>query len=251
MTRPRTLVVAALQCLFAPVLLAQANTQVMVAEKSMPLAAAFQENSYFYLSRIEIPAGSGNKIDQQEHDTVLITLGDGLTLSTRTLPVSMQLEDGEVRYLSRGSGVAVANAGSAAATLIAVELKQHWDPEIRLCSDVSKCTRPIRLGETVIGETISLFTNGFVTAYKHRLERGGTLSSSYFSSRGIDHLLFIALSDLVLSFQGTEVTLKRGQSYACEAASVDVDTLGSEASWVVIRVETPKKQAAGGAAVSW
>ena len=97
------------------------------------------------------------------------------------------------------------------------------------------------MGDASIGETTSLFTNGFITAYRHRIERGGTLSSSYFSPRGKDHLLVIALSEMQANFDGVEETLARGQTYTSEATSVEVRAQTGEAGWIVIRVQTPKK----------
>jgi hypothetical protein len=85
-----------------------------------------------------------------------------------------------------------------------------------------------------------LFTSGFVTAYKHDLLPGGTLSSSYFSSRGKDHLMLVPLTVLRASFDGTEEDLKAGQVYASEAAQVEVTATKLAARWVMLRVETAK-----------
>ena len=94
------------------------------------------------------------------------------------------------------------------------------------------------MGESTIGETTSLFTNGFVTAYRHRLDPRATLASSYFSTKGKDHLLLIALTDLHANFDGSDEALKVGQTYASEATEIDVDDGNSPAGWIVLRVET-------------
>lgn len=166
-------------------------------------------------------------------------LGEGLALSARRVD-TVNLKDGEARFLPVGNPPHLVNSGGGTVAVLIVELKQHWDAEMRVCSEPAKCTRPIRMGEYSIGETTSLFTNGFVTAYRHRLERGGTLSSSYFSTKGKDHLLLIALTDLHVSFDGNDETLKAGQAYASEATGIDVDAATAPVRWVVIRVETPK-----------
>ena len=150
------------------------------------------------------------------------------------------MKDGEARFLAIGSVPRLVNSGSSTVPVLVVELKQHWEVEVRACSEPAKCTRPIRMGEFSIGETTSLFTNGFVTAYQHRLDRGGTLSSSYFSAKGKDHLLLIALTDLHANFDGSDETLKAGQTYASEATGIEVNATNAPARWVVIRVETHK-----------
>jgi len=95
-------------------------------------------------------------------------------------------------------------------------------------------------GPAEIGETTLLFTNGFVMAYRHRLQSGGTLSSSYYSSASRDHLLFIALSDVHASFDGEDEQLKAGQVYTSDATQVEVSAGQTEARWIVVRVNSPK-----------
>jgi hypothetical protein len=199
-----------------------------------------EENQYFRVFRAELGAGAATPIEQHGRDTVLVALGDGLTLSAPKTAESIILKDGEAQFLSRGSGPRVANSANSAVQLLVVELKQHWDAEVRACSEPTKCTRPVRMGELSIGETTSLFTNGFVTGYQHRLDRGGTLSSSYFTARGKDHILIIALTYLQVNLDGSDQELRAGETYGTEATAVEVNAVSAPARWVVIRVETPK-----------
>ena len=93
-----------------------------------------------------------------------------------------------------------------------------------------------------IGTSTSLFTNGFITAYRDRIDRGGTLSTSYYSTKGAHHLMFVALEDLHADFDGTQQDLKRGQVFGSDAEDVEVDAGAHEARWVVIREEVPKSE---------
>lgn len=126
--------------------------------------------------------------------------------------------------------------------MIVVELSRHWDAEMRLCTEPKTCAHPIRVGGFEIGQTTSLFSNGFVTAYRHRMERGGTLATSYYSPKRKHHLLLIAAADLEANFDGSEQKLKRGQVFASDAAEVDVDAGSHDVRWIVIRVEVPTAQ---------
>jgi quercetin dioxygenase-like cupin family protein len=199
-----------------------------------------EENQYFRVSRVQLAAGITTRIDQHGRDIVVLALGEGLALLAPKAAESIILKDGEAQFLSRGIGPRVANSANSTVPLLVVELKQHWDAEVRVCSDSVKCTRSIRMGEFSIGETTSLFTNGFVTGYQHRLDRGGTLNSSYFSARGKDHILIIALTDLQVNLDGSDQALRAGQTYGTEATAVEVNAVSAPARWVVIRVETSK-----------
>jgi quercetin dioxygenase-like cupin family protein len=198
-----------------------------------------EENQYFRVFREQVAKTTAIDVHQHGRDAVIVTLGEGLALPKPKVE-NINLKDGEARFLPVGSPRRLVNSGGGTAAVLIVELKQHWEAGMRVCSEPAKCTRPIRMGEYSIGETTSLFTNGFVTAYRHKLERGGTLSSSYFSAKGKDHLLVIALTDLHASFDGNDETLKAGQAYASEATGIEVDAATAPVRWIVIRVETPK-----------
>jgi quercetin dioxygenase-like cupin family protein len=199
-----------------------------------------EENEYFRVSRADLLPGAVNKVEQHGRDTIILALGEGMTLVTRKSTSPENLKEGDARFLQQGSVPKIANVGSSLPQLLIVELKRHWDVEVRACSEPSTCTRLIKMGDASIGETTSLFSNGFITAQRHRLDPGGTLDSSYFSSRGKDHLLLIALTDLQANFGGTAETLLRGQTYSSDATEIEVNAPKSEARWIVIRLQTPK-----------
>ncbi|HEY1802275.1 MAG TPA: hypothetical protein VGG46_15220 [Terriglobales bacterium] len=197
-----------------------------------------EENPYFRVFRLQITAGAETDLESHGRDAVLIVLGENLALSAQKSGEAASLINGEARFLPMGSISHLTNSGTTTVTALIAEIKQHWASAMHSCSEPAKCTHPIRMGEAMIGETTSLFTNGFVTAYRHRLDPGATLASSYFSTKGKDHLLLIALTDLHANFDGSDEALKVGQTYASEATEIDIDAGGSPAGWIVLRVET-------------
>jgi len=209
------------------------NNPPVTAEKE-----TVEENPYFKVFRLQIPAGTTKTFEFHERDAVLVSLGENLGLITYKPYESASLENGDVRFLPIGSVVHLLNTGNSAVFALIAELKQHWEPPMRTCSEPAKCAHPIRMGESVIGETTSLFTNGFVTAYQHRIDPGATLESSYFSAKGKDHLLLIALTDLNGNFDGSDESLKAGQTYTSEATEVEVNAGKSPTRWIVLRMET-------------
>jgi hypothetical protein len=102
-----------------------------------------------------------------------------------------------------------------------------------------QCSRQIKVGDMVIGETRQLFTKNYVSAYRHELEKGGTLNSSYFTSHGTDHVVFLALTPLTASFAEEQLNLAAGQVYFSNAQGVEVDAYGDRALWVAIRIHAP------------
>jgi len=169
-----------------------------------------------------------------------VPFGEGLILSIGKASEADHLKEGEAQFVPMANPAKVVNSTSTMAQVLIVELKQHWENAVHACSLPSKCKRPIVIGDIPIGETTTLFTNGFVTAYQHRLDKGGTLSSSYFSATGKDHVLLIALSDLHVSFDGSEEVLKAGQAYSSDATQIEVNAVPAAARWVVIRMQIPK-----------
>jgi hypothetical protein len=209
-----------------------------------PLKAASQlveENRYYQVSRLDLPAGSDTQVHQNKRDCVIVVTGEvPVTLVLPKSSEGQQVTNGEARFFPCDADPNIRNSSDRDSQALVIELKQHWDADVRTCAEPMKCSRPIRMGSTEIGETTSLFTNGFITAYRHRVVVRGTLTSSYFSSKGKDHLLFIPLTDLRANFDGTEENLKRSQAYASDATEVEVNADLVEARWIVIRVETPK-----------
>jgi len=206
--------------------------------KSAQLAA---ENAQYRVSRLPLPGGSTTKLVQHGHDVVIVLLGEGpAELKFPNSTHSVNLKDGDARFLESGVNPGLANDGDVSLQAVVIELKQHWEAEVRSCAEPAKCTRPISAEGSEIGETTSLFTNGFIMGYRHHLVAGATLTSSYFSSKGKDHLLLIPLADLKANFDGTSEELKRGQVYPSEATEIEVTAGEHAVSWIVIRVQTPK-----------
>jgi quercetin dioxygenase-like cupin family protein len=231
------------------VLLARGGMAQAGAEEERPpvtgkneTAAASQlleENENFRAVRLDLAKGSTTAIDHPGRDAVIVSFGEGLTLSIGASEAD-HLKDGEAQFVPMAAPAKVVNSMSTMAQVLIVELKQHWENAVHACSLPSKCTRPIIVGDLPIGETTTLFTNGFVTAYQHRLDKGGTLSSSYFSATGKDHVLLIALTDLHVSFDGSEETLKAGRTYSSDATQIEVNAAPAAARWIVIRMQIPK-----------
>ncbi len=148
--------------------------------------------------------------------------------------IVVPISAGAISFVKRGDKFVYDGAGSKGVLL--VELKKHWDAEIRPCSEPSVCVRPIKAGQQVIGETRSIFSNGFISAYAHRMERGGTLTSSYFTSKGSDHIVLIPLTALKVNFSGIDEELKAGTAYSSDSTEVEVTAEGQDVRWVVIRI---------------
>jgi hypothetical protein len=196
------------------------------------------ENPYYSTAKIDLPVDADTQIRQTKRDVVIAVVGGGpLNLIFSKSPNAEQIATDEVRFLARDTNLRILNSGDKPSQALVIELKQHWDAEVRTCVEPS---RPIRMGPNEIGETTSLFTNGFITAHRHRLVVRGTLTSPYYSTKGKDHLLLIPLRNLRANFDGTEENLKQGQAYTSDATEVEVNADLAEARWVVVQVETPK-----------
>jgi quercetin dioxygenase-like cupin family protein len=199
-----------------------------------------EENAFFRAVRLEMPPGTKLAHVNDEFERIIIVLSGETISVTNRASGSTVLTQGNVLYIRKNSLSTLSNSSATNATMIDVGLKQHWDAEVRLCSEPKKCSHTIQAGSSEIGHSTMLFTSGFVTAYRHDLVPGGTLSSSYFSSRGKNHLMLVPLTDLRANFDGTEEDLKAGQVYASEAAQVEVTATKLAARWVMLRVETAK-----------
>jgi hypothetical protein len=210
------------------------------ADTDKPEARLIEENEHYRVLRFDLAGESQASVPQRRTDVIIVAFGDGLSLGSAKDANPEKLADGDVRFFQRPVHPAILHSGDSVSETIVVELKDHWDSEIRPCSQPKTCTHAIRVGGAEIGQTTALFSNGFVTAYRHHMDRGGTLTTSYYSSKGKDHLLVVALANLQANFDGTEQELKRGQVFASDASEVEMDAGSHEVSWVVIRVEVPK-----------
>ena len=215
---------------------------VTTAGKSSPVVEArlIEDSSYFQATRATLPPGATFPIEHKGFDSIVVFLGDGLALKEGKESPGRPVRADDVRFLPMGSVAIAANSGADPAEIVIINLKRHWDPEVRNCTEPSKCSRPVRVGEAQIGETVSLFTNGFISAYRHTLERGGTLASSYFSPKGKDHLVLVAATPLIADFEGAEERLKAGQVYFSDATQLEVNAATMAAKWVIIRMHIPK-----------
>lgn len=199
------------------------------------------ENGLFRVSRLEIPSGETAVIGDSKRDLIITALSDVSLRANSGPSVLASMTSGTARFISRNSTPEVVTNSTQRSQLIVAALKKHWDAEIRECAEPQKCSHPVEVGGAEIGETTLLFTNGFITTYRHSLHRGATLASSYYSSTAKDHLLFIALTDLQASFDGQEEHLKTGQVYTSDAGQVEVTAANDEVRWVLIRINVPKK----------
>jgi len=181
------------------------------------------ENEQVHVSRVSVAPHSKAQL-RQARDTVVV-----------------HLDDGEAEFFRLQSLATVDNPGDKPTTEIIVELKRHWDAEVHLCAAPMRCTRETTMAGNTIAWTTTLFSNGFLTAMRHKLVRGGTLNSSYYSAKGSDHILLIPLTDLQANFGGIDEQLRTGQAYFSAATEVEVTGKDAEARWVVIRLHTPAK----------
>ena len=205
-----------------------------------PEAQLLEENEHYRVFRFELPGESQVNVSQRGSDVLIVALGEGLGLTSSKGSDPEKLADGDVRFVKYSAYQSILHAGAGASQALVIGLKHHWDVEIRSCAEPKTCNRPIRAGGVEIGQSTNLFTNGYLSASRHRMERGGTLATSYYSSKGKDHLLLVALADLQANFDGIQQNLQRGQVFGSDAGEVDVEAGAQAVTWVVIRVEVPK-----------
>jgi hypothetical protein len=91
-----------------------------------------------------------------------------------------------------------------------------------------------------MSSTTTVFTNGFTTAMRYEVVSHGSLDSSYYSAKGKDSVIFVALTDVKVQFDGVEEQLKSGQAYFSNASAVSVEGGEQGAKWVVVRLNKPK-----------
>jgi len=185
------------------------------------------ENDYVRVFRQTVESGAVPTYDRSR-DSVVVALG-GEAKEARA----------EVTFVSRGPKSPMLPA-TAPYTALVIELKQHRGAAARSCDASSVCSRKITAGGVEIGETRFLFGNGFVSAYRHHLVPGGTLDSSYYSAKGTNRILVVALTDLHVNLGGIDHTLAPGQVYFSDRTEAEVNAVGQEATWVVVRFLTQK-----------
>ena len=165
----------------------------------------------------------------------------GLTLEGKNDAVLVRLQGETAQFVPKGSRLDESAAPEHEGIELLLEIKRHWDAEVHPCAYPMKCTRETLVGNEPIAWTTTLFTNGFVTASTHKVKRGGTLTSSYYTSKGTDRILLIPFTDLNANFGGIEESLKAGQPYFTAAPEVEVSASDAESRWFVLRINTPAK----------
>lgn len=220
----------------------QAEPSQSSASSAAPQSHAVDENEHFRVERFDFDGKSQIDLPRHRPDAIIVSLGQDLALSSPKSNRAEALANGDVRFLGQRADSTIIHTDDGQSQFLVIELKHHWDAEIRPCVETKACTHVVRIGGFEIGTSTSLFTNGFVTAYRDQIGKGGTLATSYYSAKGKHHLMFVALDDLHANFDGTEHDLKPGQVVASDAAEVEVDAGSHEARWIVIRIEGPKDQ---------
>jgi hypothetical protein len=191
------------------------------AQTQEPKPQLVLENEFVRILRVTTPAHSEfNPVEK--NDSVLV-----------------RLQDETSRFVPRGTRVSETNKTDIDAVVLLVELKNHRDAKMRPCSYPMRCTRETKIGEDPIAWTTTNFTNGFVTAATHKVVRGGTLTSSYYSGKGTDRIVLIPFTDLNANFGGIDENLKAGQPYFGIGTEVEVTGRDSEVRWFVVRLNTP------------
>ena len=176
----------ALTLILAAIAWAQKNSEEAVQPGVTPDRADFrllEDNEHFRVQRIDLVGESKVSVVERGRDLIVVALGDGLSLSFGNRLDPEKLVEGEVRFVNGSLHPTIFHRGDETSLVLVVELSRHWDAEMRLCTEPKTCAHPIRVGGFEIGQTTSLFSNGFVTAYRHRMERGGTLATSYYSPK--------------------------------------------------------------------
>lgn len=175
------------------------------------------DNNFVHVERVTLPSGSALKFRTQ---------GDSVVVH----------RSGEAEFMKSGTEISLTNAANPPATEFLVRLKKHWEIPIHACREPMKCTRETQMGGEPVAWTTTLFTNGFLTASRHRVVPGGTLTSSYYSAKGKDHILLIPFTDLSANFGGTPEDLKANQPYFSSVTEIEITGGKKEARWFVLRI---------------
>lgn len=223
--------------IFAVVL---ATAQQPIAPVAQATRQALLDNQYVSVVRLDVPRGAVAEIGSATRDSIVVAPGYAELIDLETHAPAWDAEADRVEFVKRGPMRRVINAGSAPVRAVVVELKQHWNAEVHRCTPPKDCARVIKAGGEPVGESRMLFTNGFVTAQAHRLDAGGSLRSSYYSSRGVNYILVIPLTDMNAAFAGVEQALKAEQVYFSDAQELEVSATSQPAKWVVIRFNLPR-----------
>jgi hypothetical protein len=203
--------------------LAFALAAIAAAQMSGQAPQVVLDNDFVRVIRVTASAVNTRAIDEK-NDTVIV-----------------RLQDETARFIPKGGQFDRSSGTDPSSAELLIGIKRHWDAEMRPCAYPMKCTRETVVGNEPIAWTTTLFTNGFVTATTHKVAPGGTLTSSYYTAKGTDRILFIPFTAIKASFGGIEESLKAGQPYFTAGTEVEVSATDAESRWFVLRLNTPAK----------
>jgi hypothetical protein len=218
------------------------------SQSSNPNVELLIENAEVKVTRYTGSPGQVVEVKASGGDAVVVPAGAVSWAPSPADSSPLSAVRGDAIFVAEGNHVYVRQSEAESSfVLYGIDLKHHWQSTLRKCEEPKECARPITIAGQVIGETRKLFTNNYVSAFRHELEKDGTLNSSYFTSRGTDHVLFIALTRLAANFSGEELKLDAGQVYFSKAQEVEVSALSGRALWVVIRIHASATTDSGSA----
>jgi len=194
-----------------------------LGQDSSPIPQLVLENEFVRVERVTIPPKRQFSREQKKD------------------AVAVRLQEETAEFVPTGTKLSVENSSEKDATMLLVEINKHWDAEMRPCAYPMKCVRETRAGGEAIAWTTTLFTNGFVGVATHKVVRGATLTSSYYSAKGSDRIVVVPFTELDGNFGGADAELKPGQPYYSAATEAEITGKNAEARWLVVRMNTPSQ----------
>lgn len=227
---------------------AQKSTEAEVPVENEPHHHLVFENEYVRVFKVEVAPHEATLVHRHKRDYVVVTIGDAEVTNAVVgkEPKQWSFKDGDVTFLEASGAKSFAhkavNEGDKNFENVTIELKRSWNTGMRNCSEPLKCDRTIRVGDFEVGTSTSLFTNGFVSAYRYRAQPGATINSNFYSSKGNNFVLIIAITPMKANFGGIEEELKAGQVYGTDGANIEVNApRDKELRWIVLRLNWPSK----------
>lgn len=227
---------------------AQAAKETEVPVENEPHHHLVFENEYVRVFKVEVAPHEATLVHRHERDYVVVTIGDAEVTNAGVgkEPKKWNFKDADVTFLEANGEKSFAhkavNEGGKIFENVTIEIKRSWNTAMRNCTDPLKCERTIRVGDFEVGASTSLFTNGFVSAYRYRAKPGATISSNFYSSKGNNFVLIVAITPMKANFGGIEEELKAGQVYGTDGADIEVNApRDQELRWIVLRLNWPSK----------
>jgi hypothetical protein len=226
----------------------QRSTEAEVPVENEPHHHLVFENEYVRVFKVEVAPHEATLVHRHKRDYVVVTIGDAEVTNAVVgkEPKKWSFKDGDVTFLEASGEKSFAhqavNEGDKPFENVTIEIKRSWNTEMRNCADPLKCERTIRVGDFEVGTSTSLFTNGFLSAYRYRAKPGATISSNFYSSKGSNFVLIVAITPMKANFGGIEEELKAGQVYGTDGADIEVNApKDQELRWIVLRLNWPAK----------